>query len=94
LASGVTVGGGDLNVIHIMHIAAKGIIGFHDLRRSLLAWTAGGEEEVDEDILASIEDVKKVDFGAVAVGGGEVNGSGEWTLGFQAKAQHQCKNKE
>ena len=55
---GVGVAASNFHIVHVMHVAPHGIIGFHHFWRGLLAWPTGGIEEVDEHVLATIEDVK------------------------------------
>jgi hypothetical protein len=86
---GVSTTAGDFHVIHIMHIATHGIIGFHYFWGGLLAGTAGGVEEVNEHSLTAVKDVEQVDFSAVTVGSREVNCLRVRTLRFQAKTNGQ-----
>ena len=93
LAGCIAVAVGDFYVEHIVHVAAHGIVGFHYFGRGLLARATSGEEEVDEYGLATVEDVKQVDFSAVAVGSRKVDGLCERTLRFQAKTDGQREKK-
>ncbi len=77
LADGIAVDIGDFDVEHIVHVAAHLGIRTRDVRRDLLALTAGVEEEVDEDGLTAVKDLEEVVSLSVAVGDGEVNGFGE-----------------
>ena len=92
LASRIGIVRSDFHVVHVVHIAAHDGVGFGNLRSGLLAGAAGGVEEVDEHGLATVEDVKQMDFGAVAVGSREVDGCRERALCFQAKTKGQCEN--
>ena len=76
-----------------MHVAAHGIVGFDYFRSSLLARTAGGEEEVDQHSLSPIEDIKQMDFSAVDVSCCEIEGMSVRTLRLQAKTDGQREDK-
>ncbi len=74
LAGGIAVDVRNLDVEHIVHVAAHLGIGTRNVGRNHLALAASVEEEVDEDGLASVEDFEEVVGLPVAVGDGEVNG--------------------
>ena len=93
MAGCIAVAVRDFHVEHIVHVATHGVIGFDDFRCGLLARAAIDKEEIDEHILAAVEDVEQVDFGAVAVSSREVNGLREWALRFQAKTKGQREEK-
>lgn len=70
----VVVDVGDLHEEHVVLVASHLGVGTGNVRLNLAAAATGVEEKVDEHGLASVEDVEKVDFFAVAVGGREVDG--------------------
>ena len=77
LTSGIAVDVGNFNIKHVVHVAAHLGVGTRDIGRNHLALAASVEEEVDEDGLASVEDLEEVVSLSMAVGDGEVNGFGE-----------------
>ena len=77
LADVVIVDIGDLHEKHIVLVAARCGVSSIDIRRDHLALATVIEEEVDENGLTSVEDIKKMDLVSVAVGNCEVNGMGK-----------------
>ena len=80
LAGGIAVDVRNLDVEHIVHVAAHLGIRPCNVGRNHLALAASVEKEIDEDGLTSVEDFEEVVGLPVAVGDGEVNGLREWGL--------------
>ena len=90
LASSITIGSTDFHKEHIVHVTTKTGVSFSNFWCGLIARTTSGVEEVDEDTLATIENVEQMDFGTVTIGCRKINSLRMRALRFQTKTENNC----